>query len=320
MKYFLNQLSNLRHLELQIIGNLLDLCDGHQWATIAEHYRTFDFNFTTENTKIACPDLLLDTFRSSFWLELKSWFIAYDDYPSRIFTVPRFASTTTVTSDSFSLPLYTTIPTDNLLFFSSCITNLRISERLSSTTSIYFAHIKTFCVENFSLIQQSQSFIDLTQVVSLKINDVCHFNELEQLISNSMIRVTELHLRTLPIDHKTSTNPIKSIRRLHLRTLDSANRLYRQFPSIEYLQIQIECAKESIQLRSILKHSPSNYLSFLTLTWSLDIQTRRSFDSTLHWIEKQPNFTYRYRQQHLPTIHLWIPSNIVKVYRYIFIL
>jgi len=70
-------------MELQIIGNLLDLCDGHQWATIAEHYRTFDFNFTTENTKIACPDLLLDTFRSSFWLELKSWFVAYDDYPSK---------------------------------------------------------------------------------------------------------------------------------------------------------------------------------------------------------------------------------------------
>lgn len=313
---FLTRFRNLRHLELQIIGDLLDLCDGYRWAIISKDYQTFDFNFTAENTTILCPHLLIDTFRWTFWLETKSWLVAYDHSPSRIFTLPRFAdrSASFNEHDSFQIPKHSNIPPTKSSIFSNCITHLTVARPLS--TSVYFTHVKTLSVIDFQFIQQLESIVDLTQVTSLKIDNVCDFHELEQLISNVMIHVNELHLRTLPIENKNSltNNSLKSIHRLHIRTCGSIDQLYRQFSSIEFLHI--ECAQTYVQLRTILKYFRRS-LSFLTLTWSLDKQNQRAFDSTLHWIEKQSihsNFTYRYHKQHLPTIHLWIQSKSQDVY------
>jgi hypothetical protein len=316
---FLCKLPYLKYLELQITGDLFDFCDGRRWSSITKHLITFDFNFTTENAVINCPNLLIDSFRSLFWLEEKRWFIAYDKRPSRVFTVPRFADTSASYTKlhSFCVPIHTTVPSDQSLFF-NCINNLTISDHLSeSISSHYFAYVKILSVPTLKLIEQLQYIVDLTQIQCLKLSDIVDIYDLGHLISSLLLQVDELHLRTLPIGDQHQLTGIKQIRTLHIQTLDNASQLYRQFPHIECLQI--ERVGSFQQICSILNYSKS-HLSFVSLSWSLDIHAQQSFQLVQNWFKQQSirhqdrsKFTYRYHTRHVPTINLWINSDVEQV-------
>jgi hypothetical protein len=111
------KLTNLKHFELQIKGNLDDLCNGKQWSIITKQLITFDFDFKSDVDIPTSPQILINSFYSSFWLEEKQWFVAYDTHASHIFTVTRFASTHAYYSQhsSFSIPAYSTISLDSTL-------------------------------------------------------------------------------------------------------------------------------------------------------------------------------------------------------------
>ncbi len=78
---------------------------------------TFDFDFKSDVDIPTSPQILINSFYSSFWLEEKQWFVAYDTHASHIFTVTRFASTHAYYSQhsSFSIPAYSTISLDSTL-------------------------------------------------------------------------------------------------------------------------------------------------------------------------------------------------------------
>lgn len=77
---------NVTRLELQI-GGLF--CDGHQWETILcryfLHLEIFRFKMNSHITFLHEVEQILDTFRSSFWLEKHRWYVRCDWDPENIF-------------------------------------------------------------------------------------------------------------------------------------------------------------------------------------------------------------------------------------------
>ncbi|CAF4689568.1 unnamed protein product [Rotaria sp. Silwood1] len=312
---FLLKLPYLKHLELQINGNLVDLCNGERWSILTKYLITFNFNFTTKHDIVNFPYLLINSFCSSFWLEEKQWFIAYNNRPSHLFTVPRFADKSAYysTFSSFRLPIYTTITSDQSLFY-DCINELTISKSLQEPIPDYrFTHVKILSLSNSNVFNRLQFIVDLTQVYCLKLFYTVSINDLECLFPNLLPRVYQLHLQTLPIGRQQQINNIEQIRILHIHRVSCASRLCQLFSHLERIHIaRVESYREVCY---ILKHLKSS-LSFVSLNWSLDINAQESFRLMQDWLKRESvdcqnglNFTYRCHNRYYPTIHLWINSD-----------
>ncbi|UJR29523.1 hypothetical protein I4U23_010740 [Adineta vaga] len=89
---FLPKLINLKHFEIDV-QNASHVPNGQQWEVLVSHLFIFDFRFTIYEKATNIYEKQFQSFRSSFWLEQKRWFVAYDNQISSysIFTVPRFA-------------------------------------------------------------------------------------------------------------------------------------------------------------------------------------------------------------------------------------
>jgi len=302
------KLINLKHLELQIKGNLNDLCNGKQWSIITKQLITFDFDFKSDVDISISPQILID----SFCFEEKQWFVAYDTHPSHIFTVPRFASTHAYYSkhSSFSIPAYSTISFDQTLFYDH-INHLTILNEF--ILSQRFMHVKILSIKNLKLIDRLQFIVDLNQIQCLKLIDTITTHDLEQLISNKFPRIYELHLCTLSQSYHRQLNGIKQILTLYIQSVNNSSQLCRQFPCIE--RLYIEHVKSYRQIRYILHHLKS-HLSYLSLSWSFGHQSKRSFQLTRNLIQRNQqefNSIYRYHNQHRSTLHLWIDSSTEQV-------
>ncbi|CAF5089075.1 unnamed protein product, partial [Rotaria sp. Silwood1] len=111
MEYFLSNCFYLRHLELHLAG-YADLTDGQRWQALTNSLVTFYFKFDI-HICINFIEQILDSFRTSFWLEEKHWFIAY--YNDYLFSIPYFAPEQV--DSSYQSVIYSTAP-DNTIFYS----------------------------------------------------------------------------------------------------------------------------------------------------------------------------------------------------------
>ncbi|CAF5179182.1 unnamed protein product, partial [Rotaria sp. Silwood1] len=79
IKEFIQQLVKLKYLTIQATGTL-DLMNGQLWEEylIERKLKKFNFKFTLSKNFICYQDkdFLLQSFRSSFWLEKQHWYIA----------------------------------------------------------------------------------------------------------------------------------------------------------------------------------------------------------------------------------------------------
>jgi hypothetical protein len=82
MEQFLPKLPHLKHLELILTGDE-DLIDGYRWEILTNFFTTFSFKFNVNSYF-----LRLDSFRTSFWLKEKCWYVGCHD--SCVFSVPYF--------------------------------------------------------------------------------------------------------------------------------------------------------------------------------------------------------------------------------------
>jgi len=77
---FLQKISNLQHLEIRFMNNIID---GHQWEQIIRNYlpKLKVFHFGMRDKRSAdeniqeLVDQLIDSFRSSFWIDEHKWFV-----------------------------------------------------------------------------------------------------------------------------------------------------------------------------------------------------------------------------------------------------
>jgi hypothetical protein len=279
------------------------------------HLITFDFDFHPADHFVISAHLLIDTFRSSFWLKEKQWFVAYETNLSHIFTVPHFAPTGVYysTMSSSRELIHSTVSPDQSPL-NDCISNLEIMNSSDvPSPSDTFMHVKILSIPNAKIFDQLNLNIDLTQVECLKLTDTISIAELERIIPHILPRIDELHLTALPKGYRRKLGGITHIRTLHIGTVNCAFRLYRQFPCIEHLYIGN--VKSYRQIRSILDQSKS-HLSHVSLNWIPGIQSEESFQlvqTSLKRDQDELNFTYQCCSQSVPSIHLWIRNNSEQV-------
>ncbi|CAF4096923.1 unnamed protein product [Rotaria sordida] len=155
---------------------------------------------------------VLKSFRSSFWLEEKRWFVAYQDYC--LFSVPHFAPNHVDISQQ--LRIHSTAP-DNKSVYD------QINKITMKTAAIkhnhYFTHIKTLELKCSVSLKTVASIIDLNHIkhlTVLSLSDVLKFMPLEYVMP---------HFCELTIENNVTIDIIKQIshyRFLQIRKLEIA--------------------------------------------------------------------------------------------------
>ncbi|CAF1040550.1 unnamed protein product [Adineta steineri] len=107
MERFLPNLSHLKYLTLHIKGSV-DLADGYRWQNLSKNFNIFSFKFKVNIENI---EQMLNTFRTSFWLEEKCWYVAYDLL--YLFSVPQYGPKHVFNDYN---PQYFTVPNQTFLY------------------------------------------------------------------------------------------------------------------------------------------------------------------------------------------------------------
>ncbi|CAF1026787.1 unnamed protein product [Adineta steineri] len=239
--------SSLRWLTLKInelIGKR-DLVNGNRWKILSKDLIKFNFKF---HVKIININSILDSFRNSYWLLNKRWYVAYDN--QCLFTVPYFAPI--LTHSPYNPTIYSTIP-DNTIFYDQ-IKHLVISK----PENIMLNHLHN--VDELTI--ECSIFPELLSIVNL--NRLKHL----KLASLDNIELFLMHLNSIPNLSKLSVNGnltvdfieyTKSCRTKQIRTLEIVTStedlsyiiegLIYLFPQIEHLRIStIHSRKHIIRL------------------------------------------------------------------------
>ncbi|CAF1466702.1 unnamed protein product [Adineta steineri] len=108
LECFLTNFSYLTQLQLDLIGEI-DLVDGNRWKRLSKDLIKFNFDFHVEINNI---NSILDSFRNSYWLLNKCWYVAYDNQCP--FTVPYFAPI--LKHSPYYPTIYLTVP-DNIISY-----------------------------------------------------------------------------------------------------------------------------------------------------------------------------------------------------------
>jgi hypothetical protein len=112
MVFLFIRFPRLKHLELRAKCDV-HLANGNLWEIFVKTLITFKFIF---NVELASIEEILDTFRTSFWLEKKRWLISYDN--KHLYTIP--CDKYTHVNELFQPPKYTT-SLKNVIFYNHVI-------------------------------------------------------------------------------------------------------------------------------------------------------------------------------------------------------
>ncbi|CAF3936133.1 unnamed protein product [Rotaria sordida] len=137
LEEMMSNLPRLKHLIL-IANCNRDVVNGQRWQMILQHLITFNFMFYLS---VSLESQDLDSFRTSFWLEEKHWFVACGR--KNLYSVPHFYQTTA--DEDFQFPLCSTV-SDNIIFYET-INRLTLSS-ISNNTNHYFPHVQTLVSYN----------------------------------------------------------------------------------------------------------------------------------------------------------------------------
>ncbi|CAF0984471.1 unnamed protein product [Rotaria magnacalcarata] len=258
------------------IEDTKDIIDGNQWKYLVSHLQTFNFRFCLAER---LDKQILDSFRSSFWLEQKKWFVSYDDLESSpsLFTVPRF----TPKDITYLLNYHTP----------SCT-----SSDLKLDQYVHILNLPMLC-------PLMQDFINVTTLIlqtdkDLSLDRILPYLSLPQLRSLSLVSTSLL--TQLPTEIK-----FESIRSLTIDTLEiksHAEQICIVFPRIERLQIEINDQEtmsllidrlKRLSLATFVCHH-SSILTNMTKEWFVENSSR---------LKENNNFTCRIDKG---KIHLWI--------------
>jgi hypothetical protein len=164
----------LKYLTLIAIGQL-DLFDGKQWEKFVRKTRIMKFNFKfLLSQNIILNENILESFRSSFWLEEKRWYVALSKNGRSIYSIPRFRPKCINYTGNNYLPR-STAPLDILkeIFYSKSINHLYLNFNKSINSSIHrFTHVNCLILIGSTLpsIDILCSIVDLSQINELDIS------------------------------------------------------------------------------------------------------------------------------------------------------
>ncbi|CAF2577764.1 unnamed protein product [Rotaria sp. Silwood2] len=251
---FLPNLFQLKHFEFQAnYGD--DFDDGKRWEKLTKSLITFNFKF-----KLRYLFESLNSFRTSFWLEEKHWFVVYHN--GDLYTIPRFVPIQL----NINIPLSIMSNSSNHTIFYENITKLIVSTEIFNENH-YFPNVK---------------ILKMNCLVSIeKLSHIINLNEIKHLIlsSQNSVRMFLLILPVMPLFNELTitgylvpvliqelqNNIIKQIRILNLRFCyfekeSISKTLCHIFPCIEYLNVSLINSTEDIvfftkQLKYLLNAS-----------------------------------------------------------------
>ncbi|CAF4897812.1 unnamed protein product, partial [Rotaria sp. Silwood1] len=210
------------------IEDATDIIDGNQWKYLVSHLQIFDFRFCLADR---LNKQILDSFRTSFWLTQKKWFVAYDDLQSSscLFTVPRFAPKNIIYLLNYDTPSCTSseLCLDQYVDILNLPTVRPLMHHFINVTSLILQTDKDLCLDRIL------PYLALPQLKSLS------------LVNTSLL--TQLSTETR----------FESIRSLMIDTLEiksHAEQICILFPRIERLKIGINDQETMLLLIDRLKH------------------------------------------------------------------
>jgi hypothetical protein len=183
----------LKHLELRIKG-YFDLAIGHLWQLLAKNLATLKFIVNVNLESI--EDNFLDTFRTSFWLEEKRWFVAYAD--KYLYTVP--SSMYTHVNELFQVPKYATVLKSSIFY--DHVIKLTLYYELIETCH-RFINITTLEIGFKDIsVKILLTIVNLSKVKNLTLRSSMNKSKIKYLLNNS---ASLFYFFSLPIDDTTLT-------------------------------------------------------------------------------------------------------------------
>ncbi|CAF0745344.1 unnamed protein product [Adineta ricciae] len=300
----MTNLPRLKHMKLT--GNCeKNVVDGYRLELKAKHLVSFEFSFCIYDILVSSD---LDSFRTSFWLQEKQWFVCY--YSKYFFTMSYLSK---ITDGHFVLPTYSTVLDDTYFYtrtveYKSYFNNELLERRLHNIKKLT---LSTTC--NLSTVENN---IDLNtiQILSIELLDE-HFS-LAQLIS----KMPSVHHLCISIGPKYLLKHIdwqimENIRILEIScsaialTDDTIAELSTIFPNTERLHIRCVCSIEMMlmfldRFEHLLTAS-FQYTNFW-LNFSEVSETAHSQLQLMQDLEQcSSNYPYTYRITST-AVHFWL--------------
>ncbi|CAF0841593.1 unnamed protein product [Rotaria sordida] len=295
MEQFLSNLPDLKHLELNL-HVLNDLIDGKRWEILANCLKTFRFKFYVQST-LNLNDL--DSFRTSFWLEEKHWYIDY--WNNCIFSLNQ------------SSPIDIDIYQSSFNWFTQSedtINNMYINQITIQEIPIKnincFTHVKILDIKCSISREMILSMVDLKQIEHLsvlKMTDLLNFLPFEFTIPN-VYALTIKQSVTFSMIQQFRSYQFEQIRKLNIDLNFDEDVIFKllfyRFPNIEYFTYQsLTCSKD------IMIHLIDGFPCLLNASifiYRLPKDMKSNFYPNQHTIIenshrlKKNNFTYRIRK------------------------
>jgi hypothetical protein len=307
MEQLISNLPSLKYLELHTSG-YPDLADGQQWQILTSRLITFNFKF---DVSLSSDSQNLDSFRSSFWLNEKHWFVAYES--DTLFSVPYFAETFSV--NRFQPPRFSTLPDD--IIFNEHITALTLS---SGIVDVHhrFNHVHTLNVFRFTPSLIIKQIVDLNLIQTLC---VCRFERSSEFISiiDEMPNLYQISILSAveQFIEQVQCKTFEKIRTLTIgeRYRDSAvnddysvKKLCSVFPHIEHLHVEDLCTTSQI-LDYINQLKKLTNASFHCKSWDANEDFKSHNVANDLFVQDKnrssQKFDYTYRL-HESTVYLWL--------------
>ncbi|UJR18203.1 hypothetical protein I4U23_005104 [Adineta vaga] len=246
---------------------------------------------------------ILETFRSSFWLVEKRWFVGYND--RCLFSIPHFSP------ESFDMSQYVMFDSTALnstLLYSHV--NTITLERNETELDNYFADIKTLNIRSSISVPILKLIIDLKKIKTLSLSSIDH------ILTYVPLSDTMPQLRELSILDSVNTYTIKRVRhyrfeqilKLEINIWDEYSEyiieeLIRIFPNIQYLKCTLLTKSVQIMFRCI---NGFRHLSSASFTIELlSYMNRQNSGENVESIVRQS----RYLTRDNLTCRVYRPSN-----------
>ncbi|CAF3347964.1 unnamed protein product [Rotaria socialis] len=308
MEQLLSNIPNLIHLELCANGEA-DIVDGARWQMLTSRLVTFNFHFCISNN-LDSKDL--DSFRSSFWLDQKHWYVAC--IHRSLFSVPYFAEK--CANEDFEPIVLSTLP--DRTTFNDCISQLTLSE-LATDLNERFSQVQMLVMFNCIPLSSLEQLVDLNRINHFTLCSMTNYSGIQVLI-NSMPNLCRISIRSKV---KYFLEEVQCVSFNKIQNLDVGNRysinddyeneyniekLSVVFPYIEHLHIDHWCSVTEI-LHIINKFYQLSTISFHFANWFVNEQDRNNTIIDVQSIldqnrcAKKSNFTYRFDRS---CVHIWL--------------
>lgn len=309
MEQMMSNLPRLRHLDLVSYCNM-DVIDGRRWEISAKNLITFQFRF---RSRFEIEWQQLDSFRTSFWMTVKKWFVA--SRKALVFSLS--PSVIEQMEPEFQPPDHTTVP-DTDIFYR--YTRKLLLSKDSNYLNNHFANVHTLIIDdNPPPLETIKKVVNLPQIRSLTLHSFERKFPIVSLI-NQMQSLCELCIEfpyaTLlnKIDHQV----LEKIRTLRISKYDKLvqgkNEKMESFflllPDLQHLDVSNQCSIEEIhECLHGFKHL--SQASFTLMTWPTSADDRKQYrlriQSRLDCMRNDEglNFTYRFTPER---IYFWMGS------------